>query len=123
MDIRLKTVPYEYCGHKLNLCCNMNVLADLQEEGSLDALLDGTKSLRSFNMLMAAMINDAADADGVDLHVTHREFGRTSGWKDFAKLRSDIFGLLISAVADPDDGVESADETKNAQTSEDAATA
>ena len=123
MDVRLKTVPYEYCGHKLNLCCNMNVLADLQEEGSLDALLDEKRSMRSFNMLMAAMINDAARADGVDLHVTHREFGRTSGWKDFAKLRSDIFGLLISAVADPDSGDESEGETKNAQTSEDTATA
>ena len=123
MDVRLKTVPYEYCGHKLNLCCNMNVLADLQEEGNLDSLLDEKRSMRSFNMLMAAMINDAAYADGIDIHVTHMEFGRTNGWKEFAKMRSDIFGLLISAVADPDGGNESDGETKNAQTSEDTATA
>ena len=49
MDCRLKTMPYEIDGHELTLSCNMNVLADLQEQyGDVEELLDSERSMRSY---------------------------------------------------------------------------
>lgn len=31
IDMRLERVPFEFDGHTFQLCCNMNVLADVQE--------------------------------------------------------------------------------------------
>lgn len=132
MDVRLKTLPFEYGGHKLQLCCNFNVLADLQYTGELEEMLDEKRSFRNFTRLLAAMINEAANAAGLDLSVTDREIGRTVKWKQFQRIKSDVFGLLFAAVIDPDDdGAEPdsgeaeppEDETKNAETKEAAATA
>lgn len=132
MDIRLKTLPFEYGGQKLQLCCNFNVLADLQSNGELEEMLDEKRSFRNFTRLLAAMINEAANAAGLELAVTDREIGREVNWKKFQRIKSDVFGLLFAAVLDPDDDGAEPDsgeaelpeeETKNAETKEAAATA
>lgn len=130
MDLRLKTLPFEYGGHKLQLCCNFNVLADLQATDELEQILDQKQSFRSFTRLLAALVNEAANAAGLDLSVTDREIGRAVSWKEFRRIQGDVFGLLFAAVMAPDDDeAEQAEEetteeeTKNVETKEAAATA
>lgn len=44
MDIRIKTMPFEYKSKTYQLRCNFNVLADLEEEyGEIPDLLNGKK--------------------------------------------------------------------------------
>lgn len=125
MDIRLKTVPFEYAGHQLKLCCNMNVLAELQENGGIEPLLDESRSFRSFMRLLAAMVNEAADSAGIGLVVTDREIGRAVSWKEFRKMSGDVFGLLVAAIVSPDEDAAEPNKgaSKNVETSEAAATA
>lgn len=125
MDVRLKMLPFTYGGHRLRLCCNMNVLADLQENGGLEPLLDANRSFRSYIRLLTAMLNEAADAAGIDLHATEREVGRKVRWAQFRQTSADVFGLLTAAIEAPDDEAEEPPEedSKNAETSEAAATA
>ena len=140
MDLRLKTLPFEYGGHTLQLCCNFNVLADLQAAGELEEMLDEKRSFRNFTRLLAALVNEAANAAGLDLSVTDREIGRAVSWKEFRRIQGDVFGLLFAAVMDPDDDEAeqpeeetteeetteeetTEEETKNVETKEAAATA
>lgn len=126
MDVRLKTMPYEIDGQKLTLCCNMDVLADLQEQsGELQELLESHRSMRSYLRLLAAMINSELRARGQNASYTDAELGRRIGFREFRKNSTDVFGLLISAVeADEPEDAEAetaqpeADE-KNAVTSRD----
>lgn len=126
MGVRLKTMPYEIDGQKLTLCCNMDVLADLQEQsGELQELLESRRSMRSYLRLLAAMINSELRARGQDASYTDAELGRRIGFREFRKNSTDVFGLLISAVeADEPEDAEAetaqpeADE-KNAVTSRD----
>ena len=99
MDVRLKTMPYEIDGQKLTLCCNMDVLADLQEQsGELQELLESRRSMRSYLRLLAAMINSELRAKGQNASYTDAELGRRIGFREFRKNSTDVFGLLISAV-------------------------
>ena len=43
IDMRLERVPFEFDGHTFHLCCNMNVLADVQEafDGKISEALSG----------------------------------------------------------------------------------
>ncbi len=126
MDVRLRTLPFTYGGRKYRLCCNMNVLADLQESGGLEPLLDANRSFRSYIRLLTAMLNEAADAEGTDLHATEREVGRKVRWAQFRQTSADVFGLLTAAIEAPDDEAEEepgGEASKNAETSEAAATA
>ena len=126
MDVRLKTMPYEIDGQKLTLCCNMDVLADLQaQSGELQELLESRRSMRSYLRLLAAMINSELRAMGQDASYTDAELGRRIGFREFQKNSGAVFGLLISAVeADEPEDAEAetaqpeADE-KNAVTSRD----
>lgn len=125
MDLRLKTLPFEYGGHTLQLCCNFNVLADLQAADELDEMLDEKRSFRNFTRLLAALVNEAANAVGLDLSVTDREIGRAVSWKEFRRIQGDVFGLLFAAVMSPEEGEAETteEETKNVETKEAAATA
>ena len=78
MDIRLKTAPFEWEGTVYNLCCNMNVLADVQEafNGDLDAAVSQKSSLRGVLEFLAAMLNDASENIGASERFTARELGR-----------------------------------------------
>lgn len=118
MDMRLKTMPYEIDGKNLTLSCNMNVLAELQEEyGDLMQFLETNRTMRSFLQLLAAMINDALDADGSDVRYTPDQLGRKLGWKEFRRCGTQVFDLFISSVIIPDSDCSSAtlnDEKKDA---------
>lgn len=119
MDVRLKHMDYEIDGHSLRLVCNMNVLADLQEEcGDLMQLLETGRTMRSFLRILTAMVNDAMDAAGVDAHYTVRQMGRKAGWKEFRRIGDEVFSIFISAIIN--DGAEPSAETseKKAQASE-----
>ena len=62
MDVRLKTEPFALNGKVYNICCNMNVLADVQEAygGDFRNALNNPTSLRTSLVFLAAMLNDAA---------------------------------------------------------------
>lgn len=126
MDMRLKELAIWLDGRRYVLRCNMNVLAELQETcGGLGSLLESKMGLRSFNRLVAAMVNEAADAADWSDRYTDREIGRKLSWKDFQRYKDDVFALFIAAISD--EGGEDAEQPaegneKNAQTSEAAAT-
>lgn len=130
MDVRLKTVPYEIDGQKLTLCCSMNVLADLQEQGDLSQLLESSRTMRSYLQLLAAMVNNAMREAGSEQRYTDVELGDRISFRDFRRDSGSIFDLLISAVRDdtpeqtdaPQPEQPEADE-KNAATSKDDGTA
>ena len=125
MDMRLKELAIWLDGQRYVLRCNMNVLAELQEAcDGLGSMLESKMGLRSFNRLVAAMVNEAADAAGLDVRYTDKEIGRKLGWKGFLRYKERVFEMLLAAVADDDeDAAQPAKENeKNAQTSEAAAT-
>lgn len=130
MDVRLKTVPYEIDGQKLTLCCSMNVLADLQEQGDLSQLLESSRTMRSYLQLLAAMVNNAMREAGSEQRYTDVELGDRISFRDFRRDSGSVFDLLISAVRDdtpeqtdaPQPEQPEADE-KNALTSKDDGTA
>ena len=66
MDIRLKTAPYTFDGMEMTLCCNMNVLADVQEyfDGSFGRALEKRRTLQANIVFLTAMINDYLDSIG-----------------------------------------------------------
>jgi hypothetical protein len=132
MDCRLKTMPYEIDGHELTLSCNMNVLADLQEQyGDVEELLDSERSMRSYLRLLAAMINNALREQGKAASYTAEALGQRIGFREFRRTSGDVFALLVSSVIDPDAPEEAAqpeekapeESEKNAVTSEDDRTA
>lgn len=115
MDCRLKTMPYEIDGHELTLSCNMNVLADLQEQyGDVDELLDSERSMRSYLRLLAAMINNALREQSKAASYTAEAIGQRIGYHEFRRTSGDVFGLLVSSVIDPDAPEEAAPPEENA---------
>ncbi len=75
-DMRLKKTPFEFDGKTFELCCNMNVLADVQEAfgGSISSALNcTTKGVLTF---LAAMLNDYAESVGWEERYTSRDVGR-----------------------------------------------
>ena len=70
MDIRLKTEVFEFDGRTFQLCCNMNVLAEVQEAfgGNFYAALRSNYSIRGLMTFLTAMLNYYADRQGWDLH-------------------------------------------------------
>ena len=116
MDIRLKIVPFEWEGKTYNLCCNMNVLADVQEafEGDLDAALSGKSSLRGVLAFLTAMLNDAADMMGAPERFTVRGIGRRLPLARRVEVQNLVMGMVLASCA-PADDVDG--DEKNAQTS------
>lgn len=119
MDIRLKTIPFEFEGKTYNLSCNMNVLADVQEAfgGDLDAALQTKSSVRSALEFLAAMLNDSADSNGWPERFTARQLGRKIPARNNLRLYTMIMDLVINACADPDaDAGTPGDDEKNGET-------
>ena len=77
-DIRLETMPFEYDGKTYVLRCNMNVLADVQDEndGNIAAALDERHPVKSVLSFLAAMMNDYADEMHWPERFTARQLGR-----------------------------------------------
>ena len=81
---KLKTIDYEFEGRVYRLSCNMNVLADVQDEydGNLLRALNTVHGLKSTLAFLAAMLTDAADSQGITdenglpLVFTRKQLGR-----------------------------------------------
>lgn len=105
-DVRLKTAEFEYAGKIYNLTCNMNVLADVQEEygGDLMRALKRVTSLKTTLVFLAAMLNDAAETqglrgeDGKLLRVTAHEIGRKLTLAQTTEAAQMITGLIVAAM-------------------------
>ena len=101
-DVRQKTAEYEYAGRIYNLTCNMNVLADVQEEydGDLMRALRSVTSLKSTLRFLAAMLNDAAETL---LRVTARELGRKLTMTQTTDAAQLITKLIMAAMPERED--------------------
>ncbi len=119
MDIRLKTTPFDLNGKRYELCCNMNVLADVQEAfgGDMDAVLSRRASVRSGLEFLSAMLNDYADSMGWPERYTARELGRMFSAGNNRDIMPIVMDLVVSALTDPDpEDQEGAPDEKNAET-------
>lgn len=118
-DVRQKTAEYEYAGRIYNLTCNMNVLADVQEEydGDLMRALRSVTSLKSTLRFLAAMLNDAAETqdlrgeDGKLLRVSARELGRKLTMTQTTDAAQLITKLIMAAMPDREDTEKPAQES------------
>jgi hypothetical protein len=93
-DIRLKTAPFEWRGEKIELCCNMNVLADVQEAygGNISRAFKGS-TIRATLTFLTAMINDATDGD-----LTVREVGREIPISELGYISGVVLPLVTEAL-------------------------
>ena len=115
MDIRLKTAPYTFDGEKMTLCCNMNVLADVQEyfDGNFGRALEKRRTLQSNIVFLTAMINDYLDSIGSTKRYEVREVGRKLPTLPAATRElSDMIACLVSSALLQKDKNED-DEEKN----------
>lgn len=119
MDIRLKKVPFEWSGKVYNLCCNMNVLADVQEafDGDLNAAL-GKSSMRGILEFLAAMLNDAADTVGAKERFTAKEIGRKLPLSRRGEVQELVMDLFTASCAPAEDDAEADGTEKNVPTSQ-----
>lgn len=100
-DLRLKELPFELDGRRYLLRCNMNVLADAQEDldGNLGRAVTGQANMKSILAFLAAMLNDYAEDMGWPERYTRRELGKKFSFQDFKDLpREEIMDLVINAV-------------------------
>ena len=122
-DVRQKTAEYEYAGRIYNLTCNMNVLADVQEEynGDLMRALRSVTSFKSTLRFLAAMLNDAAETqdlrgeDGMLLRVTARELGRKLTMTQTTDAAQLITKLIMAAMPEREDAEKPAQESSENQ--------
>ena len=98
MDIRIQTMPFEFDGKNFELCCNMNVLADVQEayNGNLMAALRNPSSVKASMTFLTAMLNDCADSNGWPERYTVKKVGRMlAGNPENVKMLSNQIGSFI----------------------------
>ena len=114
MDIRLKTLRKTLLGRDCELCCNMNVLADVQEycKGNLIEALSSPATIKNMLIFLAAMYNDCADSNGWPERVTPKELGRKLPSKEIFLLINEIPPLIHSAVQATADGAEPAEDNE-----------
>lgn len=106
-----KTVDYELDGRKYRLMCNMNVLADVQDEynGNLVQALNAVHGLKSTLVFLAAMLNDAADTQGITdenglpLRFTSKQLGRKLTMHQTIEAGTKIYPLIQAAVEPPEE--------------------
>lgn len=118
-DVRQKTAEYEYAGRIYNLTCNMNVLADVQEEydGDLMRALRSVTSFKSTLRFLAAMLNDAAETqdlrgeNGKLLRVSARELGRKLTMTQVTDAAQLITRLIMAAMPEREDAEKPAQES------------
>ena len=112
MDIRLKTAKYTFDGQEMTLCCNMNVLADVQEmfDGNISKALRSatTKTIVCF---LTAMINDYLDSEGSDKSYTVKQVGRLIPPSQLSGVTSLVMDLTTAALRGDEEA-----EQKNAKT-------
>lgn len=111
MDIRLKTAKFTLGNEEYDICCNMNVLADVQEMhgGNLGAALDSAGTLRTTLCFLTAMINDARDTQGLEPYSV-KEVGRKVACGSMRYVRETVMRLVTMALIS--DEAAKADETE-----------
>ena len=118
-----KTVDYELDGRKYRLMCNMNVLADVQDEynGNLVQALNAVHGLKSTLVFLAAMLTDAADTQGITdenglpLRFTSKQLGRKLTMHQTLEAGMQIYPLIQAAVETPEEdaGEKTSEDEKN----------
>ena len=108
MDVREKTLRCSFRGREWTLRCNFNVLAEVQEQcgGELIAALRSPGTLRTTRMFLAAMLNDAAEEQGLEERVTPEELGRELDWLQGILLSPQVAALVTAALQDGDGAAE-----------------
>lgn len=104
-DIRLQELDFDFDGRKYKLRCNMNVLADVQEDfgGRLTPAVTGDAAIKSTLSFLAAMLNDYAEDMGWPERYTRRELGKKLGWEGYKQLPKDaIQQLVVDAIFPPE---------------------
>lgn len=104
-DLRLKELDFPFDGRDYKLRCNMNVLADVQEDfgGRLTPAVTGDAAIKSTLSFLAAMLNDYAEDMGWPERYTRRELGKKLGWDGYKQLPvADIQQLVVSAIFPPE---------------------
>ena len=118
MDIRLKTEPFELNGKVYDLCCNMNVLADVQEafSGDIMSAFRNPAALKTALVFLSAMLNDCADTNGWPERFTAKSLGRIipATPSGIEKLTGVVVRLVTSSIrGDKSAEQEEAAEEKN----------
>lgn len=101
MDIRLQTKSMELDGKEFKLCCNFNVLADVEAlHGGLETLLRSKSPMNTARVFLSCMMNDYADSMGWPERYTPRQAGRfmSTEPKKLNGQVSEIMELIIGAV-------------------------
>ena len=104
-DLRLKELDFPFDGRDYKLRCNMNVLADVQEDfgGRLTPAVTGDAAIKSTLSFLAAMLNDYAEDMGWRERYTRRELGKKLGWEGYNRLPKDeIMQLVADAILPPE---------------------
>ena len=120
---KLKTIDYEFEGRVYRLSCNMNVLADVQDEydGNLLRALNTVHGLKSTLAFLAAMLTDAADTQGITdenglpLRFTRKQLGRKLTMHQTLETGTRIYPLIQAAVEPPEEeiGEKTSEDEKN----------
>lgn len=110
MDIRLKTQPFNFDGKTFQLCCNMNVLADVQSvyEGNIRIALESPDKVRSLLEFLTAMLNDYADSQNWEERYTSRQVGRLLKPSQLNMISETVMGLVVDSLKDESDTEEEA---------------
>lgn len=111
MDIRLKTQPFDFDGKTFQLCCNMNVLADVQSvyEGNIRIALESPDKVRSLLEFLTAMLNDYADSQNWEERYTSRQVGRLLKPSQLNMISETVMGLVVDSLKDESDMEEEAE--------------
>lgn len=110
MDLRQKKEKFEFDGETFELTCNMNVLAEVQEQydGEISKAFNNKGSLRAVNTFLAAMLNDYADSQGWEKRYSVKQIGRMLDPSTQATTaRNSMVMRLVSAAFSPREGEES----------------
>lgn len=101
IDMRLERVPFEFDGHTFQLCCNMNVLADVQDAfgGEIIEALSSKSSVRSLMEFLAAMLNDSADEQGIEVRYTSRQVARKLAPARMNEVKAIVMLLVKKAMS------------------------
>lgn len=112
MDIRLKTAKYIFDGQEMTLCCNMNVLADVQEmfDGNISKALKNATA-KTIMCFLTAMINDCLDSAGYNKAYTVKQVGRLIPPSQLSEITALVMDLVTAALRGDDET-----ESKNADT-------
>ena len=96
--VKMREIPFELDGKRYRLRCNMNVLADVQEEydGDFMESLNGKKAMKGILVFLAAMLNDYADEMGWPERFTAKQLGRRLHQDEIPGVK--IMALVTEAV-------------------------